>query len=204
VAQTDFLRAHRARGDRALLSVGLALAVSGAGLALLFYHWFPAILLVAGLLALAERLRQRLSGARHPVYAQLARFGDPLQLAAEVNREFSGVPADDSTHLGERWLAQGDTYGVALVPWGAVVWLVARREVLMQVPRTIVEVWTRDGRRLVVPCRQNPGSAEAMLQAMQARAPWAEVGRTPELEREWRHDRAAFLARVEARRRAIE
>src|SRR2546421_7269839 len=118
-----FIEAHIARGNRNTFLIGLVLTVVGVALSLFLNRWPPAIIAVPGVIILGVWLLHVVNPRAHPVYKQLARYGDPQQLGAQINQEFAGLKADDKTQFGARWLAQGHTYGVALVPWSDIAWL---------------------------------------------------------------------------------
>src|SRR3954451_5615292 len=192
--QAGFIEAHIARGNRNMLLVGLALMIIGGGLAALFAHWFPLVLIVPGVIMLGFWLKRILNCRAHPIYKELARFGDPQQLAEQVNQEFAGVKANDVTQFGTNWLAQGNTYGLDLVPWQEIVWLYIHSEVRNRVRTNYVRVKSRGGQQLSAPTWSDMDRAEQFLRELYARAPWAEVGYTPEIEAQWTKQRAEFIA----------
>ena len=63
-----------------------------------------------------------------------------------------------------------------------------------------VRIWSAGGRQLVAPVGRKPGEPEQLLRELYMRAPWAEVGYTPELIQLWRKQRAEFVKRVAARK----
>ena len=201
-----FLAAHAARGSRSVLRLGLALTLVGAGLSGLFASPYGFIFIgTPGVIALGFWAWRRLRPATHSVYTQLARYGDGHAMAEEVEREFAGAAIDERPHFGARWLAQGDTYGVHLVPWHAVAWfhLVEKRGNGFVVGYQ-VRVLTADGRMFTMPVGSPPEEQHDLLTQLHAHAPWAEVGFSPERQKEWDAQRDAVLARVEARRAAVE
>lgn len=197
--QPGFVQRHIARGNRNLLRIALALLVLGGGLAALFSHWFPLLFAAMGAWSLAVWLWRVVTPSRHPSYRDLARWGDPQYLVGQVNAEFAGVTPGATAHLSATWLAQGQFYGVDLVPWPAIAWLHQYTQVRNRVRAVYVRVRSRDGRHFDMPVAQ-PAQAELLLGELHARAPWAEVGFSRQLEQQWSKDRAAFLARVDARR----
>lgn len=63
-----------------------------------------------------------------------------------------------------------------------------------------VRVWSRDGKQFVALAGMRKEEAEQLLYGLHARAPWAEVGFSRELQRQWNKQRTEFVGRVEARR----
>ena len=198
--ETGFIESHIARGNRNLLLIGLALTVVGSGLAILFGRWIPALSAVAGAIALGVWLIHVFNPAAHPIYKRLAQYGDPQNLARQVNQEFEGARPADTTHFGANWLAQGDTYGLSLVPWVDIAWLHIYTSVRNGLQSNYVRVWSRDGKQFVALAGMRKEEAEQLLYELHARAPWAEVGFSRELQRQWNKQRAEFVDRVDARR----
>lgn len=195
----DFIEAQIARGRRNTLLLGLGFVVFGALVSALLRVWTPAALLgFLGLLILW--LGGAFSSRYSDVYNQLALYGDPRRLAQEVNGEFAGVKLGDGAHFGERWLACTDAMGMRLAPWSEIVWLYCYEEVRNRIRRYYVKVSTREGRQFSVPTKSY--EAEQLAREMHARAPWAELGYSNELDGLWDERRAEFVRRVDARRGA--
>ena len=200
--QPGFVQGHIARGNRNLLRLGLALLALGGGLAALFSHWFPLLFAAVGAWSLGVWLWRVAQPERHPIYRDLARWGDTQHLIGQVNAEFAGVTPGSTAQLSATWLAQGNIYGVDLLPWPAIAWIHQHTQVRNRVRADYVRVRSRDGRHFDMPVAQ-AAQAEQLLRELHARAPWAEVGYSRELDQQWSRDRAAFLARVEARTEAM-
>jgi hypothetical protein len=195
----EFIEAQIARSKRNALFLGLGLTIGGAAIAALLHIWMPALLFgVPGLLVLASWLKGILTHGSNGVYQQLARYGDPLRLAQEVNREFAGVKPGDGAHFGEKWLASTDSMGMSLAPWGEIAWLYIYAEVRRGYRRNYVKVSTRDGRQFNVLTSEQ--QAEQLLRDLHAHAPWAEIGFSNELDGQWDEQRAEFVRRVDARK----
>jgi hypothetical protein len=198
--QPGFIQAHVARSNRNLLLVGIALIAVGSGLAALFSHWFPLLLLVPGVIILGAWLWRIIKPSAHPIYQYLARWGDVRQIVRQVNEEFAGSSKPSSApQFGRNWLAQGNVYGVDLVRWQDIAWLHIYTHVRNGVRTNFVRVRSRHGKQFVMPVAQQ-AQAEQLLRELHARAPWAEVGFSHELEQQWSKDRARFLQRVDARK----
>lgn len=194
----EFIQSHIKRGNRNLLVIGLLLTIVGSVLAAV--SWFPALIAVPGLFALGAWLRRIVSPDSHPIYKQLARYGDVQTVVQQVNRDFSGAKASGITNFGETWLAQGDTYGVSIVPWSDIAWLHIYTKAQGGVRTSCyVRVWSRDGKQFVAPAGVRPGEVEQLLEDLRARAPWAEVGYSAEMQQLWNKRREDFLKRVDAR-----
>ncbi len=114
--QAGFVQSHITRGNRNVLRVGLLLIIVGALVSMLFWHWFPLVSVVLGVMSIGTWLLRILNPRKHPVYQQLACYGDARQVAEQIDREFAGVKGSNAMQLGATWLAQGHLYGVHVVP----------------------------------------------------------------------------------------
>ena len=196
---SGFIQAHIARGNRNRLLFGIALIAVGGGLAALFSHWFPLLLLVPGVIELGIWLLRMVNPGAHPIYKDLARGGDVQQAVRQVNEEFAGIKPSGAPQFGRNWLAQGNTFGLDLVPWQEIAWIHLYTQVRNRTRTHFVRVRSRDGQQCVMPVAQE-AQAEQLLRELHTRASWAEVGFSRELEQQWSKDRAAFLRRVDARK----
>jgi len=201
--EAGFIESHIRRGNRNLLGISLALIVLGGGLAILFGRWTPAFIAVPGAIALVAWLMRLLNPSAHPIYKRLERYGHPRELAQQVNLEFAGARTGDATHFGENWLAQGDTYGLSLVPWSDIAWLHIYTSVRNGLQTNYVRVWSRDGKQFVALAGMHKEEAMRLLSELHARAPWAEVGFSRELQRQWNKQRAEFVSRVDGRKSRV-
>src|SRR5262245_55345605 len=193
---TGFVEAHVARGSGSLLVIGLILLIIGGGLAYLFGNWFPAVIAAPGLVALVFWLIRTVNPGSHPLYKQLARYGDPREVALQVNREFEGLKPAGGAQFGAGWLAQGDTYGLFVAPWPEIAWIHIYTQKRNGLAWHNVRVWSRDGKQCVAPVGTDIQQAEKLLLDLHNRAPWAEVGYTQELMTLWAKQRAEFLRSV--------
>jgi hypothetical protein len=119
----------------------------------------------------------------------------------QVNGEFADVKRSDTTHFSPNWLAQTEAYGLSLVPWSDIAWLHIYAKTQGQIRTSCyVRVWSRDGKQFVAQAGVRAGEVEGLFEELRTRAPWAEVGYSAELQREWNKRRAEFVSRVDARR----
>lgn len=195
----SFVQSHIGRGNRNMLLTGIALVLIGGGLAWLFQHWFPLLVLIPGVVVFVFWLVRVVNPKGHPVYKQLARYGEPQQLASDIDREFANTTANDRTLFGEHWLAQGNMFGVDLVPWTAIAWLHVYTIVRNRVPSHHVKVYTRDGSMFQTPGVNDEDRARETMLELHQRASWAEMGYSKDLENEWARHRSDVVARVDAR-----
>lgn len=201
--ESGFIESHIKRGNRNLLVIGLALTVIGCGVAILLGLWIPALIAIPGALALGAWMRRVLNPAAHPIYKRLEVYGDSRKLAQQVNAEFAGAKPSETTHFGANWLAQGDTYGLSVVPWVDIAWLHIYTNVRNGLKTNYVRVWSRDGKQFVALAGMHEEEAMRLLYELHARAPWAEVGFSRELQRQWNKERVEFVNRVDARKTRV-
>src|SRR4029450_7215744 len=91
-------------------------------------------------------------------------------------------------------------YGLDAARWTDIAWIYA--QVTKKQGREMhsnLFVWSRDGDLLQTPATATPQEADRLLRDIAARAPWAEVGYSPERAKEWRRRRADVVRRVDAR-----
>ena len=120
-----------------------------------------------------------------------------------LQSEFACPPV----HVTERWLVQVGAVGLRVVRIDEVVWV--RRVIFFpQLPPhqrpavEAVEVFQRDGASVLF--ATSPEGVDALLQELFARLPWVLAGKDGGWQERWRHDRAALVAEVEARRQCIQ
>lgn len=133
----------------------------------------------------------------HPFYRRLGRIGDARALAAELGREFGAAPLPA---FGRDWLVSASFYGLSATRWTDVAWIyiqVHKRQGNEMYRK--VFVWSRDGELLQTPPTTTPEEADRQLSEIASRAPWAEVGYSPDRAKEWRSRRADVVRRVDAR-----
>lgn len=157
-----------------------------------------------GLFTLARRA---LNPASHPILKSLALTG-PLDL---VTPQIEGELARPHTilgnlHLTDSWLvhAQGSRFQAARL--ANLAWLykhvLTTRSYGIAVNRMYsAMVFDRFGRQLSLTAGRKEKSADELLLAIYACAPWMAMGFSKDLETAWKKDRLGFLASV-ARRKA--
>src|SRR2546428_178245 len=98
--QPGLTQAHIARANRPRLLFGSAPIAVGSGLAALFSHWFPLILVLSGVIELGIWLLRSINSSAHPIYQYLARLGELQQMIRQVNEEFAGLKPSGASQFG--------------------------------------------------------------------------------------------------------
>lgn len=143
---------------------------------------------------------------RHWVVRQLARFGDPPHLAAEIDQETKRPRVIGPLSLTSSWLLRPYMFGIKAIPFDAVVWVYKRviRHHTNFVPTGrsyAVIVCTRNGESLDL--TRGVYDVDAILREVASRAPWAIIGYSEDLESRWNKSRRTILDQVDDRRRTL-
>ena len=153
-------------------------------------------------------LRRMANPGSHPVLKALARFG-PLDFV--TNRIETELAAEHARvgrlHLAASWLVYEDQANLLATRYEDAAWIykfiMTQRYYGIPVSKTYSAiVWDKFGVKLNLVAGRKESDADAMLSAIQARAPWVAAGYSKDLEAAWQQDRAGFLAAVEQRKQA--
>lgn len=164
--------------------------------------WLLLPLSVAFLVRAVARARRNASPS---VDRALARYGDPVDVAREVEREVAAASETfGDVTLTTHWLLHERPLGVDLVRVEAIAWVYAcdtdHRVNGIKVAATRgVAVHTRsapyDAVALALPCSAD--DRPRLLAGLVARAPWCMMGYSADRADRWARDRAALLAAID-------
>jgi hypothetical protein len=131
----------------------------------------------------------------HPIMRSLARQGDPLELARDIDAEMaeSSVLRVGKAFLTRNWLLRPTLFRLIACRLDEIVW--AYQAVISW--DNVAGLAFRDGRIISIPLHR--GTPE-LLERIYQRAPWVEKGWDKERAKKWRTQRAAFVTEVESRR----
>jgi len=143
----------------------------------------------------------------HPVWKRLRQFGEPRELASQLDMEtrtgdvqrFKG-----GATVTPSWLVHKRTYGLGLVPLDRLAWIhkkVTKRKTafVITLSKSFDAVLRdRDGGQITV--RAPEREVDRLLGELTRREPWVLAGFSRELEKAWRSKRAEVIALVDARR----
>jgi hypothetical protein len=142
----------------------------------------------------------------------LKRFG-PLPLTiGQIDSEIAAAGEQiGAAHITRHWLVQAPSNSLGFMRLEDVIWIykqVTQHKVrfyyVISVPTRktySAVVWDRHGNCLSMVGSEN--DANRALQAIGNRAPWAVAGYGDDMAREWRRDRASFIAAIDRRRQQL-
>jgi hypothetical protein len=155
------------------------------------------------------RALSRLSDVnRHPIMRALRRYGDPEEIAEQIDHEVNSYHDKmGNIKLTRNWLVhqQGLTFNAARL--NDVVWmykhvLKTKYYGVVTVAKTYsVYLWDRHGHCVTITGKEK--QVDEMLQVIYQRAPWIIVGYDQQLENEWKKNRAEVIASVDQRRAQV-
>jgi hypothetical protein len=144
---------------------------------------------------------------KHPIMRSLKRFGQPAEVAEQINREMANPHEKaGNVHLLPNWLVVSTGGSLDTTRFDDIAWLYGKvtqhRTNGIPTGKTYSTIiWDCHGKSLTV-----GGKEQAMadlLKTIVNRAPWAFAGYTAELEKAWRSNRAAVLSAVQQRRQQV-
>jgi hypothetical protein len=165
-------------------------------------------LFVAGMSAWAVRAWRRLKApASHPVLAQVAAWGDPAALSAEIEADATRPwRSASSFKIGDRYVVNASFYGLSVLRLSDLLWAykkVVKKSVnFVPVGKDYHAVLCCAGGTAEILAKED--AVDEILHHAAARAPWAVFGHSPEIADAFRKDAAGFLAAVAERRRQFE
>jgi hypothetical protein len=166
-----------------------------------------AIVLVLCLWGLSKVIRRSASPASHPIMASLRRFGEPANVAQQINQEMNAPHETLSgVHLTPHWLVHPAGGSLNATRFEDVAWVYGKvtqhRTNGVPTGKTYSTlIWDRHGKLMTVNGKEQ--AMQEVLQAIYRQAPWIMVGYKPEIEKAWKSNRQAVLAAVEQRRKEV-
>jgi len=166
-----------------------------------------ALVLLLCLWGLSKVIRRGANPASHPIMASLKRFGEPKDVAQQLNQEMNAPhETRGALHLTPHWLVQSTGGSLNATRFDDVVWVYGKvtqhRTNGVPTGKTYSTlIWDRHGKLITL-----NGKEQAMQEALQAvyrHAPWIIVGFKPEIEKAWKSNRQAILAAVDQRRQEV-
>jgi hypothetical protein len=224
-APASFLRSMRTTGNRGAAWAFLKMSLLAASLAIVGFLALVTrqpdaglgtrllgnlVLLFAALLiyTMVRKYKAWLSPATHPLNTELATFGDPSAVSAEIEKEFSDQ-SFTARHLYVKgtWACYAGKGLIIIRRLDQLVW--AYDEQIRHRLNALIPyrpnshqliLWDRASRGAVLPISKR--DVAAALAALKAAAPWVILGYNEALKESWNQDRREFLAMVDQRRAA--
>lgn len=144
-----------------------------------------------------RRIRNRRT---HPVFAKLAAYGPPMEVARHIDAERQlGVERIPPAELTQSWLMAPSFFGIEVVHLDHIVWMFPRKVLLNLIPvLTSLGIMDRQGKGH--PVYAGMGQVERLMEHIARLRPWIITGYSPDLFAHYSKDRAGFVAEVDARR----
>jgi hypothetical protein len=171
------------------------LGVAGVFLLLLFFYARPA-------------LARFQDPEKHPVMQKIRKWGDPIGISAELEREAENPTARKygRSILGEKYVIQRSYYTIDAARFEDLVWaykkIVKKRHNFIPVGTDYHAVMIFYGAAKEIQAKEK--QVEEILQYASQRAPWAVIGFSDKLQELYKKQQADFCAAVEARRRELK
>jgi hypothetical protein len=167
------------------------------------FGWILTLILAAagtiGVVMMALALSRSREIRRHPLAKTLAKYGDPDEIAAAIDRE----AAENGVDFGDAWVT--NTWLVSTkcaIPLDEIVWVYIYIFNSHGAKSYFLNVRDRSGRYRQL--KQSQKKVEGMLGEIVSRAPWVLAGYTKEFMKLWNRDKAKLYALVDERRRGFE
>jgi len=127
--------------------------------------------------------------AAHRIARQLARFGDPKDIAAGIDREMSAGPVTryGKSLLTSLWLLRPTAFGMITIHLPDIVWMYHLEQV-----ESFAVLCLRTGKAVPVPLRGQ--QVEQLLAEIHERVPWVLYGYDLERLKAWRTSQADIIA----------
>lgn len=167
------------------------------------FGWILTLILAAagtiGVVMMALALSRSREIRRHPLAKTLAKYGDPDEIAAAIDRE----AAENGVEFGDAWVTNNWLVSAKYaVPLDEIVWIYIYIFNSHGAKSYFLNVRDRSGRYRQL--KQSQKKVEAMLGEIVRRAPWVIAGYTKELMKLWNRDKAKLYALFDERRKGIE
>jgi len=152
-----------------------------------------------------RRVRRQRTPEGDPLRIQFQQFGDPEDIAREVDRDFTDQPFRmHRIYIGERWLCYAWKTQVRVCRIDTLVWAYMERvrhklNYIIPIGTTNqMLAWNRDGSAAALPVRRKKNVVLA-LEALHHAAPWLYIGYSEVLKESWNNDRPELIAGVDHR-----
>jgi hypothetical protein len=170
-----------------------------------FFSLGAVILLLIGLIWAIVYTRQRMQNpAAHPIMRMLARFGDPVKIAnqidAELNDHFDTV---GKIRLTKHWLVYGSLGALSLTRFQDIIWIYKAvihhsTNGALTGDNVSMKVWDRHGTCITI--TDYDSQINDTLKAVAGHAPWAFSGYSPDIEHHFKTNPTEMIHEVDRRK----
>jgi hypothetical protein len=170
-----------------------------------------AVLAALSIWSLITLIRRTGLSSGHPIAKNLSRYGDWQQMAQEIDTQMAEPHETHGEyfHLTADWLIYQSKNRFEAIPYRDLIW-----QYMFQVTYRPFGIVT--GRVYSLMVNDRLGKTKSLLygkdseavmdltKKLQAHAPWAYAGYSPELQNAWNQERENMIATVDARKQEIE
>lgn len=156
------------------------------------------------LIGLIRVVRRSVDPHKHPIMRDLARFGDPDSMAAELDNELDlSDQQKGKIQLTNNWLVTGKGGSFKAMRLNDVAWMyktITQRRVngIPAGKSFSMNILDKHGKNIIIPAKEK--DVNLMLVQIAQRTPWATMGYSTALAQSWKKDRAGFIQGVESRK----
>ncbi len=166
------------------------------------------IAIVGSLCGLVLVISRLLQPARHPIWKRLRRYNtDTEQLLDSIDADLGrGSEALGKVTVSRDWIVFGNGGNFNVMRVADVTWMymsvVTQRAYGIAVGKTYsAYLWDQYG--VNIQALDKEARVKEILGGIAQRAPWAEIGYSAELQKAWRKEQTAFVARIAERRKQM-
>ena len=159
-----------------------------------------------GLLLVGIPLRRQLQPDRHPLFAQLAKYGGLQDVRMRIDSEMRGEGGGEkfgTMQITTNWLIQAGAYKTSVMATKDVVWAYPKvtKHYHNGIPtgKTYSAI-VRDSKGQSLEISGKKDSVPKLMEPLQRRMPWVLVGFSKELEALWLKEKPKFFQLIEQRR----
>ena len=164
---------------------------------------------LVGAFFLLSGLQRTLQPEQHPVRKTLARYGDPTNVALQIENELRNAANADvfgKLRMTANWVIFAGPFDLKLTQLNDLVWayqkIVKHYHTFIPVGKSYsVILRDRAGQTIEVQAKKN--SAPAILTSIERRAPWVVSGFSRDIETAWQKQRNELVAAVDQRRASL-
>ncbi len=168
-----------------------------------FGLFFVFLLLIPSFLCLTKAVTRWNNLERHPVVSTLRRYGSPLEIADEIDRDVKSGKATSipPAFITDAWFFHAVDYSLSIARLSEIVWIYIRTVRTNFVPTAqFVIVLDCHGKKMSCACNWKEHEVAAELYR---RAPWILMGYDKQIIKAWKSNREGLIRSVADKRDAI-
>ena len=163
---------------------------------------FVPIFIVA-LWNIQNSIRRYMIPTLHPIYKSFRHYGDPLEVATSINKEFNDIEKIPNSLITTHWLIIPRFFTTDFIPLNQILWVYKKKTkhfVNTAPSHTTFEVIisTRFSRQMQI--NSDELGVSKIIETLYQRVPWIIVGYNDELKKMYRKNRYELINYVDQRR----